>query len=116
MSCTSNCRMNKEQRKIRLFQPASTLDFVANGILDHSPLTKSGNKYIVIIANGYLKVSKAIPIAKTKATRIVNIFKEQWVANFGILFRVQTDNGSPLISKIICSTLQGTSLQNGNNY
>lgn len=93
MSCTLIRRDNTKRRKIRLFTPAGAVDFVTIDMLGPLPETESGHKYVVVITNGYSKLTKAIKTTRTTATKIVNIFKEHGVLNLGILSTVLMDNG-----------------------
>lgn len=72
---------------------------MAIDILGPLHMTNSGKKYIFITTDLYSKLKKAVPITNTTATRITNIFTEQWARNFEIPPTVLTDNGPQLTSK-----------------
>lgn len=60
------------------------------------------------MADRYTKLTKAIPNSKTNATTIARIFLEKWVANYGILSKLLSDNGPKFAEKFfmeVCSTL-----------
>lgn len=54
--CARNPRTNLKQGKLRLFLPAGFLDFVAIDIIDPSPWTESGNKYVLVMTDRYYKL------------------------------------------------------------
>lgn len=84
MLCARNRRINKKQRKIRLFPPAGSLDFVTIYTLGPFFRTGNGKMCILVIIDCYSKLTKAMMIVMMTATRSPNVFMEHSVANFGI--------------------------------
>lgn len=100
--------MNDKQKSLRLLFLAGHLNFSAIKILGFFLAVDSINRYILVIADYYLKMKKAIPIAKEMVTMIFNLFMELWVASFEILYIVFTDSDKQLISKcfaVLCEEL-----------
>lgn len=108
ISCTRNCRTNKNQTELQLFPPAGPFDFVAISILVSLPKTKGGNIYIVVATDRFTKLPKSISAAKTTAKTMAYILIKDCVANLGVSFTVGTDNGPQFISKFfnkLCKNL-----------
>lgn len=90
--CTRDLSTNKNQRKVPLFPPAGTLNFFAAYNFSHPDKMKVGNNYISVIIDSQSTLIEIIQSARTTATRIANIFMEQWVAASGVLSTVLTNN------------------------
>lgn len=102
-SCARNRHIAKTQRKLRLFSATEPLEFVAIDILGPLPKTANGNQYIIVMTDRFSKLTKALPTAKTTATTVATTSLEHWVANFGILSKVVTDNGPQFTSKFFAA-------------
>lgn len=77
-------------------------------VLGPLPKTMEGNRFMVVIKDRYNKITKEFPTTKTYAITVARIFLKLWVANYGIRFRLLTDNGPQFASKFfvaVCSTL-----------
>lgn len=95
-SCSWRFGKNKKQTELRLFPTAGPFYFIAVNILSLLPKTDSGKQYIVMETDRYPGLTKAISTAKTTATRITNIFLEQWVATLSYQSQCWQTTGSSL--------------------
>lgn len=53
--------------------------------------TKSGNQFIVVITDGFPKLTKAVPVAKHLAAPVLQTFNNQLVASFWKVAEVLSD-------------------------
>lgn len=78
------------------------------GHIETLPKTKQGNQVVVVMADRYTTLKKAMPTTKTNATIVARIILESSVANYSISSRLRTDNGTQFLSKlfvVVCNTL-----------
>lgn len=64
--------VRKLKRQLQLFLTFSLLEFVAANILDSLPPTATRNHCIIILADRYSKLTKAIPTDKIASTQLAN--------------------------------------------
>lgn len=64
------------QRLLQQFPPEHPLEFIGMGIMGPLPRTKSSKLIVIIIAECYPKLIKAIPTKKTTASHIAEIVFE----------------------------------------
>eukprot|EP00170_Pyropia_yezoensis_P000550 contig_2786_g551 len=63
------------------------------GILGPLPETSSGNIYLLIICDRVFKFTRAIPLRTITALDVTSAFCKYWIATYGPLDTVLTDNG-----------------------
>lgn len=63
-------------------------------ILDLLPKTLQRNQYVLAITNHYSKQSRAFPKSKTTASRVANLFYDDWIILFRITTHLLSANGS----------------------
>jgi hypothetical protein len=66
-------------------------------ILGPLPVTKSGNKYLVMSSDRYSKVMIVVAVAIITAETLARAFVLDWVAVYGIPLLLLTDNGTQFI-------------------
>lgn len=104
--CAQNRQTTRWQRKLRLFFPAGSLEFLAIDILGPLQQTMTDNRYIEVMTNRFPKLTKAITTSKITTIVLATIFIEHWVMNFGIPSTVFTGNGPQSRSKFSGTVLQ----------
>lgn len=72
-----------------------SLEYVGMNILGRTPNTKQSNQFVVLMIDGYLKLTMAILTTKSNTATVARIFIEHWVANYGIPSKLLTDNIPP---------------------
>lgn len=70
------------------------------------PLPKStqGYQHVVVMADRYSRLTRAVLTAKRNATQIANIFLDHRIIPFGIQNYVLTDNGAQFVIKFFATT------------
>lgn len=63
-----------------------------------SPISHSGNKYILTMQDDLTKFSVGIPIPNQEAQLIAKTFSEHFICNYGCPTSIQTDQGSNFMS------------------
>jgi transposase InsO family protein len=95
------CARNRiaEKRKtnpLKLFPARGPLESVAMDILGPLPRTKHGNRFLLVIADRYSKVTKTIPFRTVTALSVSRAFCEHWAYVNGPPVSLLADNGPQL--------------------
>jgi hypothetical protein len=61
------------------FPAKGPLESVAMDILGPLPRTKHGNRFLLVIADPYTKVTRTVPLRKVTALSVARAFVDQWV-------------------------------------
>ena len=64
------------------------------------PMTRRGNRFILVVVDYFTKWVELFPLQSTKAAAIAQIFLDQVICRFGFPIRVISDNGVQFLSKI----------------
>jgi hypothetical protein len=62
-------------------------------ILGPLPRTKHGNRFLLVIADRYTKVTRTVPLRTVTALSVARAFVDQWVYVYGPPVSLLTDNG-----------------------
>lgn len=76
LSTTRNLQTNKNQKNRPVVYTEDPISFVSVDVLHTLPKLGGKNRYIVIITNWYLNMTKDKQIARTTATKFFDIFLE----------------------------------------
>ena len=100
-----DCNMRKQPAKLlraptQLVQVGEPLQRVAIDIMGPLPVTKKGNKYIVVIVDYYTKWTQAVPTRNIETIRIVNALIREFISKFGIPASIHSDQGTQFESDI----------------
>lgn len=71
--CSRNQRTTKRQCKRCLFSPTKPLKFVVIGMLAFLRKTKTGNQFIVVLTDGFMKLFKATNVSKVVNQHVFNL-------------------------------------------
>jgi transposase InsO family protein len=63
------------------------------------PVTKSGNKYLVVFGDRYFKAMRVVAVPNITTETLARAFVLDWVAVYAIPLLLLTDNGTQFISK-----------------
>lgn len=110
--------MPTHHRLLQLFALERPLDFVAMDILAPLHKTKTGNKYVVVMANCYYKMTMAFSAKTTTVTNAARKFINDLVIFYGIPARLLTDNEPRLVEKLFNAVFAalGTNLMTKTAY
>jgi transposase InsO family protein len=84
---------------LKLFPAKGPLESVAMDILGPLPRTKDGNRFLLVIADRYTKVTRTVPLRNVTALSVARAFVDQWVYVYGPPVSLLTDNGSQFTAK-----------------
>eukprot|EP00171_Calliarthron_tuberculosum_P023081 IDg23081t1 len=101
-------RLRRYATELQLFPPSAPLDSIAMDLLGPFPPTKLGNTHLLVITDRFTKLTRTIPLARTRAWEVANAFAKNWVFIYGAPTSILTDNGPPFNSKFyqeVCSCL-----------
>lgn len=85
-----------------------TVERVALDILGPLPVSKRGNKYILIVGDYFTKWMEAYPLQDQKAETVAMVFVRQFISRFGVPLQLRSDQGGSFESVLfndVCSLL-----------
>ncbi|XP_024867550.1 protein NYNRIN-like [Temnothorax curvispinosus] len=74
-------------------------------ILDPLPLTKSGNKYLLVIVDCFTKWVEAFPLRNMRARIVAETFVNQFISRYGVPSEVHTDQGRNFESRLFAEMM-----------
>jgi transposase InsO family protein len=84
---------------LQLFPAKGPLESVAMDILGPLPRTKHGNRFLLVIADRYTKVTRTVPLRTVTAISVARSFVDQCVYVYGPPVSLLTDNGPQFTAK-----------------
>ncbi|MCG7877680.1 MAG: RNase H-like domain-containing protein, partial [Candidatus Thiodiazotropha endolucinida] len=108
-SCTAR-KLSRKKNKAPLGQylVGEPMERVALDILGPLPLSKSGNRYILVIADCFTKWTESVAIPNQEAKTVAEAFVNHFVCRFGVPLQLHSDQGKCFESKLfheMCSIL-----------
>ena len=93
------CKATKLLRKsnrapLGQYHVGEPMERVALDILGPLPLTRDGNRYILVIVDHFTKWTEAVAIPDQEAKTVAKAFVDTFVSRFGAPLQVYTDQGS----------------------
>jgi Integrase core domain/Integrase zinc binding domain len=99
-SCAkSRLKRNRRTKYLKLFPPSQPLEFISLDILGPLPVTKSGNKYLVVFGGRYSKAMRVVAVPNITTETLARALVLDTVAVYGIPLLLLTDNGTQFIYK-----------------
>jgi hypothetical protein len=84
-SCAkSRLKRNHRTNYLKLFPPSQPLEFISLDILDPLPVTKSGNKYLVVFGDRYSKAMRVVAVPNITAETLARA--TCWVGLLSMVF------------------------------
>ena len=107
--CARN-RISEKRRTnpLKLFPAQGPLESVAMDILGPLPRTKHGNRFLLVIADRFSKVTKTVPLRTVTALSVARAFCDHWAYVYGPPVSLLTDNGPQFTAKFfqaVCTEL-----------
>jgi len=108
-ACAKNrLKLRKRTNPLRLFPAKSPLEDLCIDILGPLAKTKQGHRFVLVITDGFRKLTVVIPLARIEAHDVARAFVENWVFRYGPPKILISDNGKQFASKFfqrVCSML-----------
>lgn len=100
--CTS-MKLSRETNKAPLGQyyVGERMERVMMDILGPLPLTKNGNRYILVICDWFTKWTESIAIPDMETRTVARAFLDNFVCRFGVPLQIHTDQGRSFESQLI---------------
>ncbi|PIK54590.1 hypothetical protein BSL78_08521 [Apostichopus japonicus] len=92
--CSSRKGPIKSHRaRMQKYVVGAPMERVAMDILGPLPVTDTGNRYILCVADYFTKWTEAYAIPNQEAVTVARVFVEQFVLRFGVPLQLHTDQG-----------------------
>lgn len=112
-SC-DNCAARKQSKKknhapLGSYHVGETMERVALDILGPLPLTKKGNKYILVMVDCFSKWTEAVALPDQEASTVAKAFVDTIICHFGAPLQIHTDQGRNFESNLfkeMCNLFQ----------
>ena len=98
--------IGKGKSPMQIYNAEAPLDRVQMDILGPFPLTKSGNKYLLVIVDCFTKWVEAFPVKNITAKTVAKVFVNQFISRHGVPQEVHTDQGRNFESKLFSELMQ----------
>jgi transposase InsO family protein len=99
-ACARNrIALSRRTNPLGLFPAHAPLESVAMDILGPLPKTRHGNRFLLVIADRYTKLTRTVPMRVTTAVAVAQAFCDQWVFVYGPPVTLLTDNGPQFAAK-----------------
>jgi len=92
--------LEKGKSPLRIYNVEVPLERVQIDILGPLPLTKSGNKYLLVIVDCFTKWVEAFPVKNIRAETVAEVFVNQFVSRHGVPIEIHTDQGKNFESQL----------------
>jgi transposase InsO family protein len=89
----------RHTNRLQLFPAKGPLESVAMDILGPLPRTKHGNRFLLVIADRYTKVTRTVPLRTVTALSVARAFVDHWAYVYGPPVSLLTDNGPQFTAK-----------------
>lgn len=118
LSC-DNCAARKQSKKknhapLGSYHVGEPMERVAVDILGPLPLTRRGNKYVLVMVDCFTKWTEAVALPDQEATTIARAFVDTIVCHFGAPLQIHSDQGRNFESKLF-QEMSFSNSENKNN-
>ena len=108
-TCSRNrVNLSKRTNPLKLFPANAPLESVAMDILGPLSKTRHGNRFLLVIADRYTKITRTVPLRTITALTVAQAFCEHWVYIYGPPVSLLSDNGPQFAAKFfqaVCTEL-----------
>ena len=98
----------KTRAPMKMYLTGAPMERVAVDILGPFPVSKNGNRYILVICDYFTKWLDAIAVPNQEAATIADKFVKEFVCKFGVPLQLHSDQGAnfeSLLFKEVCKLL-----------
>ena len=86
--------------RLQVYLVGNPLERIAGDILSKLPLTKRGNREVLVIGDYFTKWMEAIPVPDQKATTVARAILEHFIYKFGVPLSLHSDQGTNFESAV----------------
>lgn len=100
-SCTAR-KLSKQKNRAPLGQylVGEPMERISVDILGPLPLSKAGNRYILVMVDGFTKWTECVAIPNQEAKTVAEAFVNNFVCRFGVPLQLHSDQGKCFESKL----------------
>lgn len=102
-SCKRNGSWHLYKRCRQVFLASGSLDFAARDMLGTLSRVQKRNQNIIEVTDCYFKFTRAVPSSKMSSTHLANIFLDQWIIPFSILFYLLANHGTQFVNNLLAN-------------
>ena len=103
-NCDLCAQKRGPQKKIKApmakYNVGSPMERIAIDVLGPLPITETGNKYILIVADYFTKWVEAYPMPNQEATTVAELLVREFVCRFGVPLLIHSDQGRNFESQL----------------
>ena len=103
-NCDLCAQKQGPQKKIKApmaqYNTGSPMERIAIDVLGPQPITETGNKYILIVADYFMKWVEAYPMPNQEATTVAELLVIQFICRFGVPLLIHSDQGRNFESEL----------------
>lgn len=96
----------KGKSSLQVYNVGAPFERVAMDILGPLPLSRSGNRYALVIADYFTKWLEVVPIPNQEASTVARAFVREFVCRYGAPLELHTDQGRNFESNLMKEILQ----------
>ncbi|KMQ83432.1 integrase core domain protein, partial [Lasius niger] len=98
--------LGKGKSPLQIYNVEAPLERVQMDILGPLPLTKLGNKYLLVMVDCFTKWVEAFPIKNIRAKTVAEVFVNQFVSRHGVPVEIHTDQGKNFESQLFAELMR----------
>lgn len=91
---------NKPKAQLASFKAGAPMERIAVDILGPLPVTKTRNKYILVVADYFTKWTESFPMPNIEAETVAKIIVTEFLCRFGLPRQIHTDQGTQFESRL----------------
>ena len=91
--CTARKSSKSQRAPLGQLITGGPMEKVSLDILGPLPVTKNGNRYILVMVDEFTKWTEAVPVPNQEAATVAKAFVDEFISRFGAPLEVHTDQG-----------------------
>ena len=101
-SCTARKQSRRKNRApLGQYLVGEPMERVSIDILGPLPLSKAGNRYILVMSDCFTKWTESVPIPNQEARTVAEAFVNNFVCRFGVRLQLHSDQGKWFLSSML---------------
>ena len=99
---------NKQKAPLQLYTVGAPMERIAIDIMGPLPVSKNGNKYLLVTMDYFSKWPEVYPLPNQEARTVATVLVREFFCRFGIPMELHSDQGrnfESLLMKKVCAIL-----------